>query len=276
MARTIEVIQANIISDIQNIPELAEANSTSSRAIWRLFTFVQATAILLLEQIIDVFKAETDLKISQATPGTKSWVANRVFQFQYSATVPQIVQLVDLVPGYPVVDSTLQIITRCAVVSTISNQVLIKTAKSSPPVALTTTELASLQSYVNEIGVAGINYNCFSSNADQLYIDADIYYSGQYSTVIQGTVTNAVEAFLSELPFNGQLKLSDLEFAIRNIVGVNDVLLNNIRVRADAVPYASGTFLVQNRTAISRLYPTVSGYVILENTVSNNFNFIAN
>ena len=57
MSRTVEQIQQSIITDFQAQPELAQANSTSTRAIWRLFTFVQASAILLLEQIIDIFKS---------------------------------------------------------------------------------------------------------------------------------------------------------------------------------------------------------------------------
>jgi hypothetical protein len=276
MSRTIEQIQASIISDVQAQPELAEANTNSRRGIWRLITFVQASAILLLEQIIDVFKEENEIKINSAIPATTSWITNKVFNFQYSATNPQVVQLVDLVPSYPIIDSSLRIITRCSVVTTISGQVIIKSAKSDPPVALSNTELSSLQSYVNIIGVPGIKYTCLSSDADRVYIDADIYYDGQYSTVINGTVQNTINTFLSKLPFNGQLKVSDLELAIRNITGVNDILFKNLKVRANSTAFASGTFLIQNNTVISRLFPTIAGYVVLEDLVSNNFNFIAN
>ena len=275
--RTIEQIQANIIADVQAQPELsATLTNNSRRAIWRLFTFVQASAILLLEQIIDVFRAENETVISQAIPATASWIGKKVFDFQYSATNPQIVQLVNFAPVYPVIDESLRIITRCSVQTTISNQVIIKTAKSDPPVALSSTELDSLQSYINIIGIAGVNYACFSSEADRVYIDAAIYYNGQYSTVIQGTVTNAVNMFLASLPFNGQLKMSDLEFAIRNVTGVNDVLINNIKIRANSTAFSSGTFLIQNKTTISRLFQTISGYVVIEDTVSNNLDFIAN
>lgn len=276
MARDLDTIQQGIIADVQAQPELATAlTSTSRRAIWRLITFVQASAILLLEQIIDVFKAENEIKISQAIPGTRTWLTKKVFEFQYSATNPQIIQLVNLAPVYPVIDESLRLITRCSVVSTISNVVIIKVAKNEPPEKLTTTELNSLQAYVDIIGVDGINYVCKSTAADEIYIDAEVYYDGQYSTVIAGTVNNAIETFLANLPFNGELKLSDLEFSIRNVIGVNDVLLKNVKVRADATAFADGTFLVQNNTVISRLFPTISGYVILESSVSNNIIFIA-
>jgi len=280
MARTIEQIQAGIIADIQATPELAEANSTSRRAIWRLFTFVQASAILLLEQFIDVFIAENDVKISKAIPATASWINAKVLEFQYSATNPQIVQLVNFAPAYPVTDTSLRLITRCSVVTTIANKVIVKVAKREPPTALTSTELSSLQSYINNIGIIGVNYNCQSLPSDKLMIDAEIYYDGQYSTVISSTVINAINVFLSKLSFNGVLKVSDIELAIRNVVGVNDVLLKNIRMRGDATAFNDGTFLVQNNTVISRLFPTISGYVVGEITVGNTFTdkltFIAN
>lgn len=280
MARTIEQIQAGIIADIQATPELAEANSTSKRAIWRLFAYVQASAILLLEQIIDTFTTANELKISQGIPATASWINSKVLEFQYSATNPQIVQLVNFTPVYPVIDKSLRLITRCSVVTTLSSQVIVKVAKNDPPVALTSTELSSLQSYINQIGVIGVNYNCQSLTSDKLYIDAEVYFDGQYSTVIQTRVISAINTFLSTLSFNGILKVSDIELAVRGVIGVNDILLKNVKMRSDVTPFTGGTFLIQNNTVISRIFPTVSGYIVGETTTGNTFadklTFIAN
>lgn len=271
MARTIEQIQSAIITDIQATPELAEANSTSKRAIWRLFAYVQASAILLLEQIIDTFITANELKISQGIPATASWLNSKVLEFQYSATNPQIVQLVNFVPVYPVVDKSLRLITRCSVVTTLSSQVIVKVAKNDPPVALTSTELSSLQSYINQIGVIGVNYNTQSLTSDKLYIDAEVYFDGQYSTVISARVISAINTFLSTLSFNGILKVSDIELAIRGVVGVSDVLLKNVKMRSDVTPFTGGTFLIQNNTVISRIFPTISGYIVGETTTGNTF-----
>jgi hypothetical protein len=280
MARTIEQIQSSIIANIQATPELAQANSNSTRALWRLFSYVIAVAILLLEQIIDVFKTENETYIGQAIPNTASWLTKKIFEFQYSATNPQIIQLNNLIPSYNVVDASLRIITRCSVVTTISNRVTVKVAKSEPPVALSSGELGALQGYINALGVAGVQYNCVSQNADRIFINADIFYDGQYSSTIQGTTINAINLFLSTLPFNGQLKISDLEVAIRNITGVSDVLINNIKVRDNNTTFANGIYLIQNKTTISRLFPTVAGYIVAEDTTGqtllNTLNFISN
>jgi len=280
MARKLETIQASIYADIQAHPELAAANSTSRRAIWRLFADTMAAAILLFEQILDVFKSEVNATINASTPATAAWLTNKVFSFQYSDTNPQVVEVNDLVASYPVVDDSLKIITRCSVVTSVANRVIVKVAKNEPPEALASLELSALQGYVNTIGVAGVSYFCYSTDSDKLYINADIYYEGQYSSTIQGTVINSIEQYLANLPFNGQLKLSDLEFAIRNTTGVNDVLLKDVKIRPDDTAWAAGTYLVQGQTVISRLFPTVSGYVTGEDTpgytLSDSLNFVSN
>jgi hypothetical protein len=158
--------------------------------------------------------------------------------------------------------------------------VIIKVAKSEPPVALASGELSSLQGYINALGVAGVQYNCISQDADRVYINADIFYNGQYSSTIQGTVINAIQLFLANLSFNGQLKISDLELAIRNTVGVNDILIKDIKVRDSFTTFENGTYLIQNKTTISRLFPTIAGYIVEEDTTGYTFadslNFISN
>ena len=182
-------------------------------------------------------------------------------------------------PIYPVTDATLRLISRCSVVSTISNKVIIKVAKGVTPTALSSGELASLQDYINTIGVAGINYYCLSTNSDKIYINADVFYNGQYSSVIQSSVTSAINNYLANLPFNGQIKILDLEIAIRNVTGVSDVVIKNLKLRSDSTSFANGMFLIQNRTTISRIFQTISGYVTEETTSGQTFadtiNFIS-
>ena len=269
MARSINEIQASIIANVQAQPELAAANSTSKRAIWRLWTYVVAVAINFLEQLMDIFQTEVEATVALSAPQTAQWVQDRVLKFQYSATDPQIVQLINLVPEYPVVDPELRIVTRCSVKSTISNQVSIKVAKDEPPTPLVSGELSALQSYVDTIGVAGVEYLVTSTASDKIFIDADIYYNGQYSAVIQTNVINTITDFLAAIPFDGVVKLLDLEIAIRNTLGVNDVVFNNIRARKDSTGLALATYLVENNELIARQWPTISGYIVGETTAGS-------
>lgn len=283
MARPLLQIQGQILDNIASDPTLGTTlTSTSKRAIYRLFAFIMATAINLLEQLMDVFSTNVETIAATASPATPAWIQAQVLKFQYSDTVPQTIQLINFAPSYPVVDTTLQIISRCSVTTTVANQVQIKVATGTTPAALTTPQLTALQAYINPpygIGIAGVTYNVISLNSDKLFIQGNIYYGGTYSSVISANVITAINNYLAAIPFNGKIKLSDLELAIRAVTGVNDVLLINVSVRPDTTAFGNGTYLIQNQQTISRIWNTVSGYVVPETTVgqdlSTTLTFIA-
>jgi hypothetical protein len=272
MARTVAEIQKQITDQIAADPVLSTSlTSTSKRAIYILWTFITAVSISIFEQIIDVFIVSIEATVAAAAPATSSWLQAQVFKFQYSATIAQVVQLINFAPVYPVVDASLRVVTRASVTSDLSNSVIIKVAKGNPPGALSSPEVDALQSYINLIGAEGITYIVRSSDADRLYVNATIFYSGLYSSVIQANVISAISAYLSNLPFNGSLKISDIELAIRNVVGVTDVILENIKARANLTPLAAATDLVLANATIGRLWPTQAGYIVEEDTPGSTF-----
>lgn len=293
IAQPAEQIQADIIADIAATPDLSYTdpnnntfnitNNTSKRGKWRLWTYVIAGAIATLEQLIDQNQISNEALIAAAIPETEAWLTSMVFQFQYSALNPQIIQLINLVPAYPVVDSTLCPVSRCNVSTTGNNQVLIKVATLNPPVAMSTAQVAALQDMINTVGVPGVVYFVTSGNADQIMIAANIYYQGQYSSVILNNTITALTTFLSNLSsqvnFNGIVQVSDIENCIRSVTGVNDVTLVNVQARADATPLADAVYLVQAQTLISRLWQTAAGYIIPETTtgftLADTLNLIA-
>lgn len=288
MARTISVINQQILDSIAADTTLAPLlTSTSKRAIFRLFAYIVATGINLLEQLTDIFTTANEATAAAAPPAIPAWIQSQLFKFQYSQTNPQVIQFINYAPAYPVVDSTLCIISRASVTTTVANQVEIKVATgSTTPVALTADQLDAVKAFVNPpngIGIAGITYNISSGNADKLYIQASIYYSGDYSAVIQANVIAAINNFLAVQSdvnhFNGKMKLSDLELAIRNVSGVNDVVMVNVQARPDGIAYGSGTYLVQAQQVLSRLWSTVSGYIVSEttagHTLTDSLTFIA-
>lgn len=284
MARTIAQIQAQIIAQIAATPELGYyddvnvwhniTENTSARAIWRLWTWIQATAIGIFEQLIDLYIVVIEAIVARSSAASTLWVQDKMFKFQYDATTPQIVQLIDTVPQYPEVDANKRIITACSVTTDVNNTVNVKVAKSSPFVKLVALEKSAAQSYINTIGVAGITYVVISEDADKIYIQADIYYQGQYSTVIQANVIATLNAYLQTLSvvnFNGSLKMSDLEGVIRNVEGVNDVVLKNVKGRPDATAFGFGTYFIQNSTIVQRLWNSFAGYIIQETTAGQTF-----
>jgi hypothetical protein len=280
MARSIADIQQQMLDNLAADTTLNSLlTSTSKRAIYRLWTLIVAVSINTLEQLIDIFTANVESVAASASPATPTWLQAQIFKFQYSATVPQVIQLIDFAPAYPVVDATLRIISRCSVTTNLSNSVLIKVATGDTPGALSNDQLSALQSYVNEIGIAGVIYTCTSSASDKLYVQANVYYKGQYSAVIQANVIAAIDAFLAAIPFNGQMKISDLEESIRSVEGVNDIVLVNVKARDNSTALASASYLVQAQQVIGRLWSTIAGYMVSEttsgNTLSDSLTFIA-
>ena len=261
MARSVDTINtqiiAQLVANMATIGVTIDPNIWSKRNMLRQLCYSFATVCAYLEQLMDILKASIETTASQSAAASSLWVQAKMFLFQYSATNPQILQLINIVPQYPVIDPTLRIITACSVTSTNPNDVTIKVAKGNPFVALDpSTELAAAQGYINQLGTAGINYNVVSLNSDKLYVNADIWYQGQYSTVISANVIAALDNFLQNLSqtnFDGSLKMTDLENVIRTVPGVNDVVLKNVRGRADVDLFAAGIDLILNSTTVIRL-----------------------
>lgn len=279
MARSINQIQQEIIAFKNAQPELAAYNSTSHRAIWLLWTYVVAAAIAIHEQLLDVYNASLETLLATLPAANKLWVQKKMFEFQYSATEPQIVQIIDAVPQYPTKNTTLNIITGCSVTSMYPNEVTIKIVKGDPYAPLSTPELNAAQDYINTIGVAGINYSVVSLNPDTLYVVADVYYQGQYSSVIQDNVQTNVENYLKSLSvtnLQGLLKISDLENSLRTAIGVTDVFLRVVTATPDG---GTGVPLVVNLPGITyqyqytREYSSAAGYIVPVTGFVNNINF---
>lgn len=286
MSRSIDSIQNQIqtelVSNFALIGITIDPTKWSKRNMMRLFCFTFAVCAGYIEQLMDVLKLSLETTASQSAAASSLWIQNQMRNFQYSATDPQVLQLINTIPQYPVIDANLRIISACSVTSTSPNEVTIKIAKNSPFEALTSPEQDAAQGYINLLGTAGIQYTIQSKDSDKIYINADIYYQGQYSSVIKDNVIAALNSFLQNLSvtnFDGSVKMADLENVIRNVTGVNDVVLLNVRGREDTASFSAGIDLVKNKSVVLRKWNTVAGYCDLENTtgqtVNDSLNFLA-
>jgi hypothetical protein len=149
--------------------------------------------------------------------------------------------------------------------------VLVKVAKSEPPVKLSGAELTSLNGFLNDINFAGVNYIASSLDADKLYLKANIFYDGQYSTTISDAVIDAIDTYLANLPFDGTVKLTSIVDAIQSVTGVTDVILEDVAIRTDLTPFVDKTYLVQTNTTLIPSYQLVAGYVVAETTGGSEF-----
>jgi hypothetical protein len=278
MARTIEECNAYILSNLTT--EFASIGITINTATWskrnllRVICYVIAIAQSVAEQMYDVAIAKMQAIQNVSAAATALWLQDAVFKFQYSATTPQNLVIINNVPTYATINENLRIVTACSVNTTVTNQVNIKVAKGNPLAALTSGEKTALQTYVVSKGAAGITYNVISNNPDRLYLSADIYYQGTYSTVISQTVIDALNNFLTNLSkanFNGNILISDVENLIRNVDGVNDVVIDRMAIRESTQAVFGGTDMVLAGDWINRKMQFSAGYAIQEDTALYTF-----
>ena len=272
MARNQEEIRA--ILDAAQAAEtvLASLNNPSQTSEYNLWKDIYS-AIQVLEEILwDTKEAELNAAVALAAPATAAWIKWKVEQFQYSSSSPQVVQLVNFVPTYPTIDETLQIITRCSVSTSGNNIVKIKVAKSDPPTVLSALEASSLTGYISAIIPAGVVFQLINSPSDKLYIDADIYYNGQYSATISDDVIAAINSYLKLLPADGIVEISALQNAINDTPGVTDVKFNVVKARQDSTAFANATTIYDLGTSTNlRIWANVSASIVEETTVGNTF-----
>ena len=298
MARTINNIRDSIIAAVQADPILSGLTSPSSAAIWRKWVDVVATTIATEEQLNDQFIASAENILSQNAPANVAWIQKMLNYFQYSATTPQAIQLdtTTLNPYYPIVDNSLNIITRNAIITSYMDSsgyvvgtpgiVLVKVATGSTPGPLTAPQVSALQSYLNIIKPAGIVYEVLSVPGDRMFVNVKVWYDGAYASTIQASVLAAYNNYIATLPFNGVAKLSDLEGAMRSVTGVSDIEFINVNYRRSTETFTPGTNNMVS--AYTELQPTTSfglypyaGYIVDEDTTGYDFatinaaNFIA-
>lgn len=277
MARTIQQIEDQITTTIQSDPVVnthIDATSPSKTAEWSLWRYIVAVCINFLEQKFDIFKEELELIALRAVPGTAQWLQRQVLNFQYSATIPQVVILKDFYPTYDPVLPELRIIKRCSVKQQADRVVLVKVATVDAMgnlIPVPTVPFNSLKGYVSKIQFAGTKVTLLTKNADRVYLQLDIYYDGEYvESTVKTNVILAVENYLATLTFDGVFSNSSLEDAIQKVAGVKDVVLKNVITRQDTVLITDpGTVkLVQNYLEVKKDYETSAGYMIREDTAT--------
>jgi len=286
MARTVEQCYTSITDAL--VTNMAAAGITINPLLWsnrnllRAICYSIAVVQSLAEQLQDINISRMEAIQAVSSSATSAWLQHEALKFQYSSTTPQYLTIVGGVAKYATTNEALRIVTACSVAVTVTGQVNVKVAKGSPLEKLTNTELSAFQSYIDQIGAAGITYVGQSLDPDRIYIQADIYHNGLYSSVIQANVIAAIDNYLQGLSltaFDGAIKTSDIELMIRGIEGVTDVVLQRVSCRLNTQTIFTGIDLVLGADLINRKYTSGAGYMISEDTstytLADSLTFIA-
>lgn len=272
MARTVQEIQGAMLADIASNQALSgQLTSTSKVAVYRLFTFIVAMAIWLLESIFDNHKKEIDTALYEQKSGTPRWYRNMSLAFQYGFDLLEDSDKFDNT-GYT--DDQIEaskIIKYCSVKESIeSNRLTIKVAGESGEnlIPLDDTQITAFLQYMTEIKYAGVKLNVVNNPADKLLLNMQIYrdvlvINENGVSILNGDkpVEKAIRAYMKALPFDGELVLNDLIAHLRAVEGVNDANITT----ATSSSYNTATNTYTDFQSINVKTIPIAGYFEIEN-----------
>lgn len=199
----------------------------SAVSIESILFYVFAFCVWTVEVLFDKHSADVDRRIEQLEPHTLRWYVSKVKAFMYGRRLVENTDRYDT-DGMTPVDIEKARVVKYAVATEDSTVVYIKVAgqKDGKPCTLSESEFNALRSYVNEIKDAGVSVRLRNEAADLIQINLVVYYDPTLMSpkgeLPDGTkpVDAAVQNVITNLPFNGMYRNTDLLAAIKEIPAV--------------------------------------------------------
>ena len=213
-------------------------------SIESILFYVFAAAIWSLEKLFDLHSSEVDARIEQLEPHTLRWYVNKTKSFMYGQKLVPDSDYYDL-RGLSDTDIEKARIVKYAVASESNTVVYIKVAreKDGKPCPLTQTQEAALKSYINTIKDAGVSVRLRNEEADLIKVSLVVYYdptllSPEGISLLDGSrpVFETVKSVITNLPFNGVYRNTDLLKALQALPGIDVVDINSVQVKPRTAP----------------------------------------
>lgn len=269
MARSIGVIQNEMLDSITADENLAGLNSQSKVSIYRLIVFIVAFSIWVLENLFDTHKKEVDDIIEAKMPHRPSWYRTKAKAFQYGFALISDTDNYDNT-GYTddqVLDSK---IIKYAAVTPSAGQILIKIATEAAGILapITQEQKASFDAYVLEIADCGVKYIVVNHLPDILLLNLQIFrdplvLDSTGMSILNGNypVQDAINEYMKELPFNGELVLAHFIDKLQKAEGV--VIPHIINAESQAIDINTNEYLDAEPINVKTV--PVSGYFTIPN-----------
>lgn len=249
MARTIEDIKKDMTdSFIENQAVISAYGLTAGKTFDEQFSrvsiesilfYVFAVALWSLEKLFDLHVSEVDSRIEQLEPHTLRWYVNKTKAFLYGH---KLVADSDYYDTSNLSEAEIEEdrIVKYAVASESNTVVYIKVAgeKNGKPWPLTDSQIAALNSYINTIKDAGVSVQLRNEQADLMRISLVVYYdptllSADGVSLADGStpVDDTVKSVITNLPFNGIYRNTDLLAALQALSGVEVVDISKVEAK---------------------------------------------
>lgn len=231
MARTVAVIKQTIMDKVAADETLSSAlTSTSKVAIYNLYAYCVAFAIWVLESFFDMHRAEIEALLDAKTPHQFRWYRTKALAFQYGF---DLIEESDEFDNTGATEEQIEdslIVKYCAVSQAASESrlvVKIATESGETLAPLSDPQKESFVAYMEEIKDAGVVITVINYLPDRLYPVIRIFYdplvlNADGSSILTGgkPVEDTINAYMKNLPFNGELAINALVDELQKTKGV--------------------------------------------------------
>jgi len=271
MARKIEAIQQEMFDSISANPNLVGLTSTSKVSIWRLLIFIVAFSIWVLENLFDTHNKEVNDIIEAKFPHRASWYRTKALAFQYGFNLIQDTDKYDNT-GYTDAQVEASKIIKYAAVTKSGGQLLIKIATEINGVLspIAPEVKAAFDAYMLEVADEGVNFIVLNHLPDILLLNIQIYRdplvldsNGMSILNANYPVQDALNEYMKELPFNGELVLAHLTDKLQKAEGV--VIPHLVNAESQAIDINSNPPVYKTAEPINVKTVPESGYFTIPN-----------
>lgn len=241
MARTIGVIQQKMLDSIVADENLVGLNSQSKVSIYRLIVFIVAFSIWVLENLFDQHKKEVNDIIDAKMPHRASWYGTKAKAFQYGFALISDTDKYDNA-GFTDEQVTDSKIIKYSAVTASGGQLYIKIATETAGVLapISAGQKNAFDAYIKEIADCGVKYIVVNHLPDILLLNIQIFRDALVLTDTGMSILNgnypaqdAINEYMKELPFNGELVLAHLIDKLQLVEGV--VIPNLVNAESQAI-----------------------------------------
>lgn len=252
MARTIKEIkdamaatfckERAVISAYGLNPQKEFSEQFSAVSIESVLFYVFAFAVWSLETLFDLHRADVDARIERLEPHTLRWYVNKTKAFMYGYKLVEDADYYDTSAMNETEISKAQVV-KYAVATESNTVVYIKVAghdeDTQKPCLLNESVFAALKSYINTVKDAGVSVKLINDAPDKIAISLVVYYdptlltAGGLDSEGKKPVDAAVQSVITNLPFNGVYRNTDLLAAVKELPSVEVVDIKHVRTKPD-------------------------------------------
>jgi hypothetical protein len=211
----------------------------SKLSIENLWFDIISFAHFIHEQFFDQHTKEVNEKLANQKAGNLSWYRTMTLKFLHGFPLVLDRDIFNTTGATAEQIEAARIVKYAAVdEATLSSRVIIKIAGESSNgklAPITAPQKQALETYINEIKFAGVDTSIINYLPDRLYLTIQIkrdalVLSESGMSILNGNyypVNDTIAAYMKELPFNGELRLSALVDRLQLVPGVLDATIMN-------------------------------------------------